>query len=94
MFHTSQLDAGEALSLIARTTAHIPPGASLGRIFYVSPAGILTLDDASAEVTYGYDVDDDHTWRMVPVSASLYECTKWRDGREIGRYVIKSADDE
>ncbi|WP_433725756.1 hypothetical protein ACQP2Y_07335 [Actinoplanes sp. CA-051413] len=77
------IDQGEATAMIAAAAAHLPIGASLGRIMAVTSAGILT-----EAAMYGVDAEMNRTWRMVDTAGGRCEFTAWRDGAEVARYLM------
>jgi hypothetical protein len=82
------ISEAESIALIARCAAHLPIGASLGRVLAVSPDGILAEDDSGAGVMWGPDADRDAVWRLLDLSDGLQERTLWHRGEEIGRHLI------
>lgn len=75
-----------AHDLVANIAVHLPPGASMGRVRCVLPAGVLADDDGGAPVLYGLDAGS--AWRLTGINSTKAEVVTWRGGKEIGRRLI------
>jgi hypothetical protein len=83
-----KIDQAAGDLLIARITAHLPAGWSLGDVSLVSKQHVLAGD-----ALYGYDPGTDHAWRLAPVSADLAEYATWRHGQELSRGILRNGED-
>jgi hypothetical protein len=79
----NQSTADAKIGLIA---LQLPVGMSIGRILAVTPSAVLTDDGI-----WGTRADHGHSWRMVQLSDTSWEMTRWRAGHEIGRAIVSAS---
>lgn len=84
---TIDLTETEAADLVAAIANHLPMGASLGRLVVARP-GCVLADLAGVPAAYG--VDDDGAWRLAELPGGERELTRWCDGYEVDRRMIRA----
>ena len=88
--HLIDIEADEAADMIAEMTKHLPPGASLGRVRVVTPAGVLA---AYGDGTCVWGLGDSGAWRQLDLGDGLHEVTTWYWGDEEIRRIVRTSED-
>jgi hypothetical protein len=78
------LDQSTLDDVVSRIAAHLPVGASMGRILAATNGVVLT--DSG---TWGLGRAATHCWRMVQIDNELWERVAWRSGEELIREIVR-----